>query len=271
MRLLESLELRRLLSVTMTQGGSYLFITGNSDNDHVTIEDAGNTGLRVRDNGVSIGVKYGVDNVILAPGSGNDQVFINSGKTHVLFQIDLGSGDDYVEPGNGNHFITGGSGIDGVSYAKFGIPMYITNHDGNWTGYRASTGVTHEDKLAADVDKMWGGSGNDVIFGNNFRNTLFGGAGNDMLFGLASGDYLSGGDGNDSMWGHEGDDYLVGGKGVDSMVGGRGNDIFYSREDGLADTIIGDNLWGVNVPATFDRVFGDTLDNLSSVEWTDRV
>lgn len=271
MRHFESLELRRLLTVSVLQQGNWLWIDGSAGNDKITIEDAGSDGLRVRDNGVSLGAKYGVDHVILETFAGQDQVFITSGKTNVLFQIDLGSGNDYIEPGYGNHFITGGSGADGVSYAKFGIDMYITNHDGNWTGYRTSSGVTHEDKLAADVEKMWGGSGNDVIFGNNAPNTLYGGAGNDMLFGLASGDYLSGDNGNDSMWGHEGDDYLVGGNGVDSMVGGRGSDIFYSRDGGSVDTIIGDNLWGVNVPATFDRVFGDVNDLLSSHEWSELI
>jgi Ca2+-binding RTX toxin-like protein len=225
--------------------------------------------LRVRDNGVSVAVKYGVDNVILKTWGGHDRVVITSGKTNVLFQIDLGSGNDWVEPGYGNHFITGGAGNDNVSYGKFAMDMYITNKAGMWTGYRTSTGVTHEDKIAADVEGMYGGSGNDVIIGNDNANQLYGGPGNDIMFGYHGNDYMSGGDGNDSMWGHDGNDTLHGGYGNDSMVGGFGNDTFYSRDGWGLDTVIGDNLWGVNEPGTFDRVFGDTIDKLSGHEWAE--
>jgi Ca2+-binding RTX toxin-like protein len=267
MRLFESLETRRMMSVTVMQQGSWLWINGSSGNDHITVEDAGSTGLRVRDNGVSLGAKYGVNNVILYAGGAADRVLITSGKTHVLFQIDLGGGNDWVEPGYGHHFITGGSGIDSVSYKKFGIPMWITNKDGNWTGYRTSSGVTHEDKLAADVEGMYGSSGDDVLIGNNYANQLYGEGGDDIMFGYAGDDYLSGGYGDDSMWGHEGNDTLHGHFGNDSMLGGKGSDTFWASDYGDVDTVIGDDLAGVNIAGTFDKVYGGYEDLLSGHEW----
>jgi Ca2+-binding RTX toxin-like protein len=256
-----------MMSVTVMQQGSWLWINGSSGNDHITVEDAGSTGLRVRDNGVSLGAKYGVNNVILYAGGAADRVLITSGKTHVLFQIDLGGGNDWVEPGYGHHFITGGSGIDSVSYKKFGIPMWITNKDGNWTGYRTSSGVTHEDKLAADVEGMYGSSGDDVLIGNNYANQLYGEGGDDIMFGYAGDDYLSGGYGDDSMWGHEGNDTLHGHFGNDSMLGGKGSDTFWASDYGDVDTVIGDDLAGVNIAGTFDKVYGGYEDLLSGHEW----
>ena len=267
MKLFESLETRRMLSVTFWQQGNWMWINGSSGNDHITVEDAGNTGLRVRDNGVSLGAKYGVDNVIVRTHGGADRLLITSGKTGVLFQIDLGGENDWVQPGDGNHFITGGPGIDCVSYSDTALDMYITNKDGNWTGYRTTYGVTQEDKIAADVEAMYGGSGNDVIIGNDYDNQLYGGPGNDILWGNGGNDYLSAHEGNDSMWGHAGHDTLHGGNGADYMVGGIGNDTLYSRDGWGIDKVIGDNVWGVNEPGSFDRVYGDYGDMLSSHEW----
>jgi Ca2+-binding RTX toxin-like protein len=266
---LEALEPRRMLSVTLNQQGSWLWINGSDASEQLTIEDAGSTGLRILDHGQVVGTKWGVDNVILKTGGGPDIVRVTSGKTSVLFQVDLGGGDDFIQPGYGNHFITGGSGTDTVSYAHLALDMYITNKDGMWTGYRTSSGVTHEDKIAADVEILQGGSGNDVIIGNNNNNALWGNAGNDIMFGHGGHDYLYGGAGNDSIWGHAGNDTINGQAGNDSLVGGSGNDLIYARDGWGFDTVIGDNLWGVNEPGSFDRVYGDTIDQLSGHEWAD--
>ena len=49
---------------------------------------------------------------------------------------------------------------------------------------------------------------------------LYGGAGNDRLYGYWTNDYLNGGDGRDTLIGNEGDDYLNGGDGDDTLYGG---------------------------------------------------
>ena len=65
---------------------------------------------------------------------------------------------------------------------------------------------------------------------------LFGGEGNDVLFGLGGNDHLYGGSGNDILFGGSGDDYLDGGEGRDILFGGSGNDIIkYDSTDFLVD------------------------------------
>ncbi|MDD9798425.1 MAG: hypothetical protein OXT03_04895, partial [Alphaproteobacteria bacterium] len=55
---------------------------------------------------------------------------------------------------------------------------------------------------------------------------LYGGDGNDNLYGDWGNDELYGGDGNDNLSGGWGDDYLYGGTGRDILEGSWGNDIF---------------------------------------------
>jgi Ca2+-binding RTX toxin-like protein len=60
---------------------------------------------------------------------------------------------------------------------------------------------------------IYGGTGNDVLFGSGVNDSLFGGAGNDVLFGLMGDDLLDGGDDNDWLYGGLGNDTLIGGTG----------------------------------------------------------
>lgn len=82
--------------------------------------------------------------------------------------------------------------------------------------------------------RLYGGSGNDWIFGNQ-GNRLFGGEGNDLLNAALGGgnNRLYGGEGNDRLVGGN-DNFLFGGLGDDilesgdndQLFGGKGNDIF---------------------------------------------
>jgi Ca2+-binding RTX toxin-like protein len=86
---------------------------------------------------------------------------------------------------------------------------------------------------------VYGGSGNDTIFGSNGNNELHGDAGDDILFG---------GNGADRLFGDDGNDWLFGGNGADSLSGGAGNDWLFG-ENG-ADWLDGgegdDGLFGGN-------------------------
>ncbi|MBX9258877.1 M10 family metallopeptidase C-terminal domain-containing protein [Desmonostoc muscorum CCALA 125] len=79
------------------------------------------------------------------------------------------------------------------------------------------------------IENAKGGSGNDVIQGNNTGNTLDGNGGNDTLFG---------GDGNDLLNGGNGDDILEGDVGYDTLNGGIGTDTVQEFSDG--DMILND-------------------------------
>jgi len=64
---------------------------------------------------------------------------------------------------------------------------------------------------------IYGGAGNDVLFGSGDNDSIFGGDGNDVLFGLMGDDFLDGGNGNDWLYGGVGTDTLVGGKGKNRL------------------------------------------------------
>ena len=59
-----------------------------------------------------------------------------------------------------------------------------------------------------DVENAIGGSGDDTITGNDFRNSLWGGPGHDMIDGGLSNDTLNGGPGPDVLDGEEGADLV---------------------------------------------------------------
>ena len=70
------------------------------------------------------------------------------------------------------------------------------------------------------IENAIGGSGSDILIGNQANNALTAGAGNDLLDGLDGNDALTGGVGNDGLWGDAGNDTLSGGSGNDTIDGG---------------------------------------------------
>jgi Ca2+-binding RTX toxin-like protein len=75
----------------------------------------------------------------------------------------------------------------------------------------------------AHLEGIVGGSGNDVLRGNNAANYIYGGPGNDTLLGMG---------GNDKLFGQSGNDTLSGGAGNDALIGGTGNDRYLSGNVG---------------------------------------
>lgn len=70
--------------------------------------------------------------------------------------------------------------------------------------------------------ELYGGEGNDTLYGSNGPNILVGGAGNDSLRGGKDGDLLIGGSGADTLKGLDGDDILLA---ADFMAGESFSDI----------------------------------------------
>jgi len=107
----------------------------------------------------------------------------------------------------------------------------------------------------AQIENATGGSGNDLLIGNAFANTLRGGegldelfggsgddnldgeAGDDRAFGGLGADTISGGDGTNYLRGDEGDDSITGGSGFDDINGNAGNDTCVSG--GGDDWVVG--------------------------------
>ena len=88
--------------------------------------------------------------------------------------------------------------------------------DGVWGGYTIANDVV--------IENASGGSGDDVLLGNDSDNVLDGNNGDDTIMGRAGDDTVNGGNGTDALHGDAGNDTLNGGRGNDSLYGGEGND-----------------------------------------------
>src|SRR4051794_18129770 len=89
-----------------------------------------------------------------------------------------------------------------------------------------------------------GFDGNDTLADSPvtlpLRIKAYGGSGNDVLYGNAHNDHLEGGDGADQLYGNAGDDYLDGGLGYDQLFGSLGNDTLVAgSHDSSTNTLDG--------------------------------
>jgi serralysin len=107
--------------------------------------------------------------------------------------------------------------------------------------------------LRSLIENARGGTGDDLITGNDGANLLVGGAGLDKLEGLDGDDRLKGDAGGDSLYGADGLDRLKGGAGGDLMFGGGDADVIQGNTG--ADTLNGgggaDRLSGGSQGDTF--------------------
>jgi Ca2+-binding RTX toxin-like protein len=194
-----------------------------------------------------------------------------------------GAGNDSFAMMAGNNTITGGGGIDNVSYA-----LATGDVTANLFTGTASNGFGGTDTLAS-VENVTGGGFNDTLTGNNSDNMLTGNAGDDRLIGGAGNNALIGGAGRDSadysaasgavfvnlnsgtaanngeggadtltliedvigsalndvLIGNSNDNSLSGGAGADYLIGLGGNDVL-SGGAGAANTLqggLGDDLY----------------------------
>lgn len=125
-------------------------------------------------------------------------------------------GNDVFRGMAGNDLIFGGTGADTVSYA--GAPATAVDLRKQGLGLIGAQGrfVTgHGKDSFTSIENVLGGSGADLLTGNNLVNWLRGGLGADVLLGLGGRDRLDGGAGNDR---------LTGGSSVDTLIGGTGTD-----------------------------------------------
>jgi Ca2+-binding RTX toxin-like protein len=180
------------------------------------------------------------------------------------------AGNDWIEGGPGNDRLYGGEGSDTLSgmsgndreyggggpdtLNQSGDPDFpdadlLSGGGGNddvWYGTRDKSitadadgakrddGAKGEhDTIATDVETLYGGYGNDRLYGTAGPDGLIGGYGNDILLGRAGDDTLNGKLGNDTLDGGGGDDFLFGddddgvdegAPGADTIKGGSGID-----------------------------------------------
>ena len=180
---------------------------------------------------------YGLEgNDLLIGGAGDDRFVA----TRFSGLGQPGGGAVGAIPGpDGADVFVGGDGVDTVDYGgrTGGVTVSL---DG-----RANDGEAGEgDQVSADIENVFGGSGDDFITGSDADNQLVGGAGSDTLDGGAGNDELIGDPGlldvtsNDVLIGGPGNDNLTAGEGRNLLFGGSGNDVFNARGYGT-DLIFG--------------------------------
>lgn len=255
--IIESLESRRLLAVTVdaegiviegTQGDDTITISLSADDPNtLVIDDNGAiTFLDIRDFGADynrIFVFTGDFDFFGTPfeGAGNDFVAVDeaNGTIPISMRIDSGIGDDTLIGGAGHDFLNGGTGDDSLVGA--GGTDYLNGEDGDDTlegdagGDFLSGGADndvleggagHDDLNGEDGDDLLlGGNHNDDITGGEGSDTIRGGHGRDFIEGGGESDFIKGDIGNDTILGGEGDDEISGGSGGDMLFGQRGDDI----------------------------------------------
>jgi len=206
---LETLERRRLYSVTVVQGyPGYYNVYGTEEADVIAVS------VSTADSSFTVdGVRYdGVANLSVFGYGGDDTITVNiDGPSNIGASVDAGSGDDDVSI-VGAGAIWGGSGND---------TLRLTD------SYRGEIyGGSGDDRLSLSGESpdslLEGEQGNDLIDarGNNYAVVAGGGAGDDTVFGS---NY---------------DDQIYGDSGSDLLVGNAGNDTFYAV-DMDRDRIIG--------------------------------
>jgi Ca2+-binding RTX toxin-like protein len=154
---------------------------------------------------------------VIVAGGGNDRIYGRGGNDVVCG----GTGNDMfaAEPsGDGSDWVSGGAGVDTVSYAARAAAVRV-----DLDGVADDGAVGEKDNALADVENITGGSAADTLIGNAGANTLTEGAGNGLLIGGDGNDMLLGGPGADRLNGLAGDlDLLVPGSGDDVVDGGIG-------------------------------------------------
>ncbi|MEM6933987.1 MAG: type I secretion protein, partial [Pseudomonadota bacterium] len=186
------------------------------------------------------------------------------------------SGDD------GNDVLDGGSGKTGIvsvyddignRYDEFGNPL-PEDDDKLFGGHGNDNlfGSAGHDMLdgGEGADTLDGGSGDDLLYGGADQDDAQGGSGDDVLFGGTENDVLTGnsgddeisGDaGNDALYGSSGNDLLNGGTGLDTLDGGSGNDVIAggTGDDLLKGGSGNDNLNGGTGADRLDGGSGDDV------------
>jgi Ca2+-binding RTX toxin-like protein len=257
----ELLEGRVLLAATAAVVDGLLTITGTDGRDSVEINAADAPGRVVAFINRSGQVFDGVSRISVSGGLGNDRLTVNAA-LNIPATLDGGAGgdalfggagDDLLLGGDGSDFISDGAGNDTVSGGHGndsfepgpGADRY-TGGDGNDVLYyfprtadldisldgQANDGEAGEgDNVAADIDIIYGGSGNDRFVGDDGNNVFYGGFGRNTALGLGGDDTLNGGglldggDGNDLLDSYRfgptnyGPTTLAGGNGDDRLVG----------------------------------------------------
>jgi Ca2+-binding RTX toxin-like protein len=213
--MIQLLEHRRLFSVTVSQGypGFYEIHADDSGNAiNVSVSSADDT--FTLDGTTYAGLQY----LTVYGGAGNDTIHVLAdAPSWYGASIQGGAGNDNIElnfdgaiwAGDGNDTVRLADSFRGEVYGEAGDDhMYVSG-----------------ETIDAQID---GGDGNDVIDAsdNHYGVVIFGGAGDDTIYGSQYDDQIYGGAGNNTLYGNRGNDAFYAGAN-DRVFGGGGSDLLY--------------------------------------------
>ena len=165
---------------SLTGGTGADLLTGGPGDDTLSGGDGkdtliGSSGDDVLDGGPDIDVLRGV---------GGDDV------------LHGGAGNDNLDGGADADALDGGDGADTVSYAVRDERLVVSIGAGTGDdGGRTDGPLGYRDTVAASVERLVGGRGDDTLTGDTGNNRLEGGLGADSLYGLGGADTLAAADG----------------------------------------------------------------------------
>ena len=196
----------------LSGGGVRASIDGGDGNDRL-IDVTGAFGGPGADE--LVGAEAGEFGTSLAGGEGDDVVTGGGGDD----RLEGGAGQDRLNGGGGDDrlvgdgaaelapvadAIDGGEGADTVSYSARQVGIVVDLAD------PGVDGAPGEGDALTGVESVNGGSGKDVLTGDDGPNRLVGGRGDDLLTGAGGNDQLYGASGRDTLAGGDGDDQLDG-------------------------------------------------------------
>jgi Ca2+-binding RTX toxin-like protein len=142
----------------------------------------------------------GLGDDVLTGNAADNQLYAYSGSD----SLNGGAGNDRLDGGSGPDLLAGGAGSDTAWYFYRNQPLVV-----DLDGAAGDDGqVGEHDTVAADVENIAGGYGNDVLTGNAGPNSINGNVGADQVHGLGGNDFLTGDDVDPG-------DYADGGSDVD--------------------------------------------------------
>ena len=200
---LESLEDRRLRSVTVEQYFPGFYTVKGDESDNVITIDVDQVNQTFSLDGQTF---TGVQHVAVSGEGGNDLILVSSQPGYnVAASIDGGPGDDILSL-NFDGAILGGDGNDRI-YLYDSFQGSVSGGRGD--DYIWISGACVDPVINGDEGDDWidassnfyrvfihGGTGNDVIFGSNFDDQIYGDGGNDAIFAMGGNDHVYVRDGN---------------------------------------------------------------------------
>jgi hypothetical protein len=245
---------------------SALYLVGGTTNDQVNVQqvgksNTGSTGIVVSGqlNGANLNppTQYTYNSapatIYIVLFDGNDQICMEPTLT-IPAVVGVGKGNDQIQLGQGNNFVTAGDGNDQVQAGNGNnlVTVGIGNDNiqlGN--GNNTVTVGSGNDciQLGNGNNGVVAGNGNDNIQLGGGNNTVNVGSGNDQVQAGNGNNVVVEGNGNDQVSAGTGDNLIVGGTGHHTLQVGNGSNILIDGSVGIANNI-----------AALDQILSEWID-----------